>query len=179
MEKAKKKCLEMLQQRGYTILDTKEETIDAETGDGEPIRVFFINSQFNAGALDGCLTALADDSVFHAIVVYDEKVTPPTEEVIKTMRNKREIEDLEGMPVQTVLIELFKISNMQTNPTKHKYTPKHTKVEPKAAKEYKKKYGSRGPTMLRTDPIACFFGFRKGDLIRIERPTGISYRVVC
>jgi len=70
---------------------------------------------------------------------------------------------------------------MQYNLTKHELVPKHEKVDinEKNAEDFKKSKTDKFPILLKTDPVARFYGFSKGDIIKITRKNGyVTFRRV-
>ena len=81
-----------------------------------------------------------------------------------------------------LIIELFQEEELQYNITKHYLVPKHELSYPKGtkiSKDFKDKYGDKFPVLLKTDPVARFYGYNKGDIIKITRKGGyVTYRFV-
>ena len=78
-------------------------------------------------------------------------------------------------------IELFHVDELQYNITKHFLVPKHELFYRKntiGAFDFKKKYSSKFPFLLKNDPVARFYGFDTGDIIKIIRNEGIIFRIV-
>ena len=78
--------------------------------------------------------------------------------------------------------ELFEENELQYNITKHYLVPKHELLfekGSKGAKEFKEKYSDKFPIILKTDPISRFYGFNKGDIIKVTRKGDVvMYRIV-
>ena len=105
----------------------------------------------------------------HSIIVNKDNATPIAKKIID------DSPDLN--------IELFYVDELQYNITKHYLVPKHEIAYKKGTKEYtvfKKKYmADNFPVILKTDAVARFFAFQKGDIIKVTRPNGIiTYRIV-
>jgi DNA-directed RNA polymerase subunit H (RpoH/RPB5) len=156
--------LEMLEQRGYTIVDT--ENIMALKPDGSQIIVFFNESpSFDTKSMKEVLSVMNEAGVVHSIVVYKDKVTPAT---------KSTLEQCDDMK-----IELFAEEDMQINITKHRLQPIFEKLKDDEAIEFKKSFGLKFGTLKIDRPIARFYDYSKGDVIRITRYDGyINYRIV-
>ena len=76
-------------------------------------------------------------------------------------------------------VELFALEDLQYNITKHRLQPKFECLSDKDADDFKKKYGVKFGTLRLDRPIACFYDYKRGDVIRIIRSDGyISYRIV-
>ncbi|KAG0434801.1 DNA-directed RNA polymerases I, II, and III subunit RPABC1 [Dictyocoela muelleri] len=78
-------------------------------------------------------------------------------------------------------IDFFKIKELMFNVTKHILVPKHRIMSENEKIEYlnKRKISENElPKILKSDPVAKYFGARKGDVFEIERNSstaGISY----
>lgn len=170
IEQPLKVCYEMLQQRGYTDIRTCEdiEMIQflATKQNTETIAVFFSDSsKFDTKGMKEIINTMNDLSISHAIVVYKESITPATKSAL-----------LQSIEMK---IEIFAAEDMHTNPTKHKYVSKHELLTPEEQQKFKKNFGVKIPIILLNDPIAKFYGYKKGDIIRVIRRNGfISYRIV-
>ena len=106
--------------------------------------------------------------VFHAIIVYKDSATPVAKKIIEESND--------------ILIELFQEEELSYNITKHYLVPKHELIYEKGskgAKEFKDKYSDKFPIILKSDPISRFYGYKKGDIIKVTRKSGnIMYRIV-
>ena len=163
-DRAKEICLEMLIQRGYTIVDI--ENITALKPDGTQIIVFFNESpSFDTKSMKEIFSIMNETGIIHSIVVYKDKVTPAT---------KSTLEQSDDMK-----IELFAEEDLQINITKHRLQPIFEKLKDDEAIEFKKTFGLKFGTLRIDRPISRFYDYERGDVIRITRPDGyINYRIV-
>jgi len=163
-ERAHATCLEMITQRGYTIVDL--ENMTALKDDGNQMIVFFNESpSFDTKSMKEIFSLMTDIGVKHSIVIYKDKVTPAT---------KSTLEQLQDMK-----IELFAEEDLQFNITKHRLQPIFKKLKDDEAVDFKKKFGIKFGTLRIDRPIARFYDYSKGDVIRITRSDGyINYRIV-
>jgi DNA-directed RNA polymerase subunit H (RpoH/RPB5) len=85
------------------------------------------------------------------------------------------------------IVEIFHNNNLQINITTYHLQPKFYKLSQEDAIDFKNKYMKKRntkfiknfSTMLRSDPIARFFRYHAGDIIRITTQNDdVSYRVV-
>jgi len=169
MDKSYKICLEMFEQRGYNIIEKNEDQILAIKKNGKQVCAFLAkNPKFNVERIQEFLSIMKQIDVWHSIIVYKDNVTPVAKKVIE------EATDL--------TIELFQEEELQYNITKHYLVPKHEIAYlkgTKSSKEFKDKYGDTFPILLKTDPVARFYGYNKGDIIKITRKGDyITYRFV-
>jgi len=157
-------CIEMLCQREYTIVDKEELKITARKLDGSTMCVFFIDSQFNADRCKEYVTLMHALNITHSIIINNGSITSSAKKTIECAHD--------------IDIELFSIEELQTNITQHDLQPNFTRLTPSENTHFKRKYGIKIPTIVQTDPIAKFFHYKKGDIIRVERTNNIMYRIV-
>ncbi len=166
MERAYNTCLEMMEQRNYEIINKEEDQIVALKPDGNQVIVFLSDSlKFNVKNIQMYITIMDEMQIFHAIIVYKESITAFTKKAIE--------QSLE------MTFELFAVEDLQYNITKHVLQPKFECLTMEETTKFKKQYGNRFPTLRRDDPISRFYGYNKGDVIKITRPNNyISYSIV-
>jgi DNA-directed RNA polymerase I, II, and III subunit RPABC1 len=163
MEKAYEICVEMFEQRGYTIIDSDEYRILANKPDGAQICAFFTIHKFNIDRLQEFIAMMKKMDVWHCIIVYRENATPVAKKIV--------------LDSKEMIIELFELEEMQYNITKHYLVPKHEKVP--ESEKFEKKIVDKLPILLKSDPVSRFYGFKKGDLIKVIRKNNyIFYRRV-
>ena len=163
-ERARTTCLEMIIQRGYTIVDL--ENMTALKPDGNQVIIFFNECpSFDTKSMKEIFSFMTDTNIKHSIVIYKDKVTPAT---------KSTLDQLDDMK-----IELFAEEDLQFNITKHRLQPNFEKLKDDEALEFKKKFGIKFGTLRIDRPIARFYDYTRGDVIRITRSDGyINYRIV-
>ena len=163
MDKARQICLEMLEQREYDIKINEEDKLIAIKPDGNQMIVFFSDiSKFNVKNIQVYINIMSELSIFHSIIIYKDGVTSFTK---KTIDQSVEMK-----------FELFAVEDLQYNITKHRLQPKFEKLNNDETVNFKAKYGLKIPTLRRDDPIALFYSYEKGDIIKITRnATGISF----
>jgi len=166
MQKARETCLEMLKQRDYDITDDDNERIIAIKPDGNEMVVFFSDApKFNVKNIQTYITSMDDMCIFHTIIIYKDGVTSFTRKAIE--------QSLE------MTFELFSVDDLQYNITKHRLQPIFERLEDKEAIKFKSEYGNRFSIMRGDDPIANFYGYQKGDVIKVTRKNGyVNYRLV-
>ena len=163
-------CLEMFEQRGYEIVEQDDERILAIKEDGNQICAFISKNmtKFNVDRIQEYISMIKKMDIWHCIIVYKDSATPIAKKVVEDSKE--------------IIIELFNEDELQYNITKHFLVPLHELLYKKKSKEcdtFKKKYSDKFPVILKTDPIARFYFYDKGDIIRITRKDGyITYRIV-
>lgn len=77
-------------------------------------------------------------------------------------------------------VELFPLNEFQYDITELYYYVPHEKItNEKKIKEIREIYKNSLPSILRSDPISRYFGFKRSDIIKITRsPSEICYRMV-
>ena len=150
---------EMLQSRGYSVSHHEDGVYLATKSDEEPIYLYLLNTCLNKAVIVHYIGVFITKKIKHAIIVYRDTITPSVKKTLKT--------------VVTTRIELFNDKELRFNITKHVLVPPHYRVDPTLHPE-REKY----PTILKSDPIVRFYGFKVGDVVKIIRPLGLYYRVV-
>lgn len=161
--------IEMFNQRGYKDIDDSEDNrIFATNQNGEKLCAFpSIIEKLNVSEIYEHIAILQKDEINHGLLVFEGKPTPAVKNVIT------------NTPDLKMNIELFQADDLQFNITEHKLVPKHVRMSRQEMKEFREKYGTNIPILLRTDAVARFFDFCKGDIVKIIRRDGfVSYRIV-
>lgn len=169
MDKHRQIILEMLQQRGYTdIYDEEETRILATKKNGKRVCIFSnIIEKLNINAIQEYSGVLKRMKIDHGILVYRNDPTPMANSAIATINEIN------------MILEVFHYDELQYNPTKFYYVPTMVSLTPDESAHYKKKYGVQLPKMKRTDPIARFYNYQKGDIIKIIQKDGtVEFNIV-
>jgi DNA-directed RNA polymerase I, II, and III subunit RPABC1 len=174
MNKVYNTCLELLSERGYEILDRDDERIlgfriNKFTNEEEQICVFLsVTNKFNVESIQEYIYMLKQMEIEHCIIVHKENATPVAKKIVEDSKE--------------LTIELFNEDELQCNITKHYLVPKHELVYKKGTKgctEFKAKYGDKYPVILKSDPVARFYGYERGDIIQITRKNGFVMFRIC
>ena len=164
-DKVRNTCLEMLDQRGFAIAEDCEEYIIGEKSESEAIALFFESSQkLDTDKVKIYISKMKELLLNACIIVCKDDITAPARKVVDELQEYK--------------IEIFKETSLRYNITKHRLVPKHTLLSKAEAQDFKKNYGIKIFVLLKTDPIAQFYNFQKGDIIRIDRPDGVVFRIV-
>ena len=161
---------EIITQREYKITEDDDDKIIGTNREGEQVVVFKQPViKFNVDRVKEYISILYKMKMSHCIVIYTDSVTSMTKKLIDNSVD--------------IKIELFTQEELQYNITKHSLVPPHIRLPPDEAKEFKEKFGFQHPAILRSDPIARFYAYKRGDVIKILRATGegkrfVTYRIV-
>jgi len=160
--------MEMIEQRGYTNIEIQDnDRVIAKKQDGKKIIIFLSNiPKFNVKCMAEYISITNEIGIKHLLIIYKDGVTSSTKKAIEQLQDD-------------IYVELFAEENLQFNITKHRLQPIFQKLNEQENKDFKLKYGLKFPIMKKDDPIACFYDYKKGDMIRIIRKNGIiDYRIV-
>ena len=165
--------LEMLSDRGYTIssmCDWENLTVYTFAKDNQQLIVIkVIEPKLGINTVKQVKNAMDACDVLHSIVVYNTSITPFA---------KNSIDDLLNTGYT---IELFTVSELQYNVTKHALVPKHTIMPHETKIELLKTFKvaeKKLPLISQKDPVCRYYHAQTGDLIKIDRNPGIYYRIV-
>lgn len=178
MEKAKEICIELLEQRGYTDIDTdNSEYISAKKPTNDIVYVFFcLVTKFSTDKIQEYVSIMNDLETTHSIIIYKDTITSYAKKVIDNLSNINTDPDKNIFKLK---IELFNESELQFNITKHVLQPKFKLLSPTSSKNIKKLIGKNIPVLLKTKPISKFYGFESGSIIEITKNNGyITYCIV-
>lgn len=165
------KCIsvirEMMSDRGFT--DWKEidplVLICSNTTNQDKIMIYTSKTEkFNIEGVKYAVYQLQQHRLKHAIVIYQNIITSSAKKAMEHM--------------QDYVLEMFEKKELQFNPTRHRLYCPHIKIEKNSDEVPKDQVGNL-PVLLRTDVVAKYFHFHRGDIIRIQRHNGsLAYRVV-
>jgi DNA-directed RNA polymerase subunit H (RpoH/RPB5) len=166
MDKAKATCLEMFNQRGYTLIENEgDQIIAAKKDDTQIIAFFWKNPKFSVKDIQCYIGLMNELGIYHAVIIYKDNITSFTKKVV--------------LQSQEMEFELFSMADMQYNISKHILQPKFEKLSKEDVCEFKKKYGIKFPVLRKDDPISRFYNYKRGDIIRVRRKNNtITYRIV-
>jgi DNA-directed RNA polymerase I, II, and III subunit RPABC1 len=123
------------------------------------------SEKFNIETMKQMIYFLQAHKLTNGIIVYQNIITSLA---------KKAIEHLQDYNIET-----FEKKELQYNPTHHRFYCPHTRLKKEDVKKEIKIELVHLPILLRTDMISRYFGFKKGDVVRIERKNGsIAYRLV-
>lgn len=158
---------ELIKQRGYQIVEASlDNGIHCVKPDGNVFHATFVlGMKVNIKLINELINYATETSTSHLLIVYDESVTSMTQ---KAILNKLNID-----------IELFHVSSLQYNITKHIFQPDFKKLSNDEVRDLNLDLKNL-PKMLKTDAIALFFNYKRTNVIEIKQKQSgiISHRVV-
>lgn len=148
--------------------DNKEDnhTFFLKAHKGQDCILCFLNEdeKLNIQGIKDRISIMNKENANKCIIVYRSNVTSSAKKSLETLEYE---------------FELFAMHELQLNITKHRLVPKHIRVSSSEKEELDKNYKGKLPIILSSDPISRYYGFKKGEYIRIIRKDGsIAYRVV-
>ncbi|KIR51523.1 DNA-directed RNA polymerase I, II, and III subunit RPABC1 [Cryptococcus gattii Ru294] len=148
---------EMVRDRGYLLADYEINVSFEEFKDrhGATGSVDFIGSMDKMGARRG-------------IIIWSEKMSPAAKKTLQEMQSEYHLED-------------FPESDLLVNITKHFLVPKHTIMKPEEKSALIKRYRLKEtqlPRIMVTDPVAKYYGLKRGQVMKIERASETAGRYI-
>ena len=158
MDKAREIILELINQRDYTIIYIDENNIQCkDTKTGKIISVnFIVKVKLNIKQISEIINNLKSQNIYHCIIIYEDTITSMTYKAIQQCID--------------FTVELFHVSELQYNITKHELQPSFKKIN--STDMFTR---DKLPILLSTDPISRFYNFTKNDIIQITDDTGLVY----
>ncbi|WVO20344.1 uncharacterized protein IAS62_001638 [Cryptococcus decagattii] len=102
------------------------------------------------------------------IIIWSEKMSPAAKKTLQEMQSEYYLED-------------FPESDLLVNITKHFLVPKHTIMKPEEKSALIKRYRLKEtqlPRIMVTDPVAKYYGLKRGQVMKIERASETAGRYI-
>lgn len=159
----------MLQRRGYRfrMKDCEDDHLHIYDHETKPSLLlwYFRQEKMNIDSIKEFVYRLETSVLQHGIIVYQSAITSSTKKIIDNLFQFR--------------IEIFEMRHLLYDIIAFRYYCPHELVPQEEALLLKKKFGHSFPGLLKTDPVVRYFGFNKGDIIKIFRQNDtIAYRIV-
>lgn len=163
MEKAFRISLEMITQRNYEILSTEDidqtqslQCLCKCKNNEIDVYIIAVYETYNTNILKRIIQLLNNENVNHSIVIYNQDITS----FVKSQNIIAE---------NNITLENFSKDELTINITKHMFQPSEiVKLTPDEVSRIKK-YKSKLPIILKTDPLCKFFNFPQGAVLKITR----------
>ncbi|KAL6012742.1 DNA-directed RNA polymerases II 24 kDa polypeptide (RNA polymerase II subunit 5) [Asimina triloba] len=181
----RKTVLEMLRDRGYLVLDPEMQMTLAEfrakfaegdhikredlsilkekpEDDRDKIFVFYSDEpKLGAKNLKTYISRMKEENVSKAIIITQKNLTPYAKKAIAEFSSK-------------FAVEPFQESELLVNITHHHLVPVHQLLNSEEKKAMLQHYALKErqlPRILVTDPIARYYGLKRGEVVKITRPS--------
>lgn len=162
-------CKAMFKYRGWKCeQDTSkwEMIMDVYDTENNLVKLLFIdNVKITLNFIKDYLNYLETNNIYHSIIIHKYDFTSGCLNIIKKIKVR-------------IYIELFSYLFMRHDIMTHRLVPKHEKIDKDEYNWVSNKYGTHLPILLLTDPVVRFLNFKENDIIKIYRPTSITYRIV-
>ncbi|KAI0784177.1 DNA-directed RNA polymerase RPB5 subunit [Abortiporus biennis] len=112
------------------------------------------------------LAILEEKSIMRGIIVFPGNMTPSARKVIVAMAHQYKLEE-------------FSESDLLVNITHHTLVPKHEVLTPEQKKTLLEKYRLKEtqlPRIQLADPVARYYGLKRGNVVKITRPSETAGR---
>ncbi|KZS92502.1 DNA-directed RNA polymerase RPB5 subunit [Sistotremastrum niveocremeum HHB9708] len=129
--------------------------------------VFFSNERsVGVKTMRKLLGILEERSIQRGIIVFPETMTPSARKVIVAMAQQFKLEE-------------FAEADLLVNITHHTLVPQHSLLTPAQKAELLQKYRLKEtqlPRIQLADPVARYYGLRRGNVVKITRPSETAGR---
>ncbi|RNA44823.1 DNA-directed RNA polymerases and III subunit RPABC1 [Brachionus plicatilis] len=142
---------------------------------GDQLYVFFCEEKkVGQKNLENYVRKMEEQSISRGIIVVQEGLTPSAKKLIESLK-------------QTTTVEPFIEAELMINITNHFLVPQHVLLTTEEKKELLVRYKLKEnqlPRIRQDDPIARYFGLKRGQVVRIIRISEtagryVTYRLVC
>lgn len=179
IERVEKTILEMIKDRGYTEKLDKYDypSFGKPLPNSEEISYLFHEDEFGADHHAALISEIEKENIsMHVIIIFDIGSGGVGQKVL------RENENSLFKPTVRRKLEFLDYRKYIANITRHSLVPEHmlltAEEKIQMLKIYKIKI-TQIPKISRNDPVAVYYGFEVGSVIRITRKNGIiTFRVV-
>ncbi|XP_045819861.1 DNA-directed RNA polymerases IV and V subunit 5B [Trifolium pratense] len=176
---SRRTLMEMLRDRGYNVsqsdltltlsdfrshfgdfpkLETLGVSVSHRSNPSNKVQVVFTGTDdIRKGNLTAIHNQIANkERLSRLILIVQSKMTPYARKELENCRYK---------------VEIIKLNDLVVNPTKHVLQPKYEVLTAVEKQELLKKYKieeKQLPHMLRTDPMASYYGLERGQVVKIS-----------
>ncbi|KAK0424934.1 hypothetical protein QR680_008932 [Steinernema hermaphroditum] len=138
--------------------------------EGEQLFVFFPDeSKIGIKSVKAICVRMQEQNAHNAIVVLQQGMTPSAKNAVSDMKDKN------------YRIEHFLESELLINITEHELVPEHIVMSDEDKKELLARYKLKEnqlPRIQVNDPVARYFGLKRGDVVKIIRPSETAGRYI-
>ncbi|KAI0346573.1 DNA-directed RNA polymerase RPB5 subunit [Trametopsis cervina] len=138
-----------------------------QTNPSDQLYVFFSEERsVGVKTMRKFLMILEEKNIQRGIIVFPGNMTPSARKVIVAMQNQYKLEE-------------FSESDLLVNITHHTLVPKHEVLLPEQKKQLLERYRLKEtqlPRIQLADPVARYYGLKRGMVVKITRPSETSGR---
>ncbi|KAI0091349.1 DNA-directed RNA polymerase RPB5 subunit [Irpex rosettiformis] len=139
----------------------------SQVNPNEQIFIFFSDERsVGVKTMRKLLGIMDEKSIQRGIIVFPGNMTPSARKVIVAMQNHYKLEE-------------FSESDLLVNITHHTLVPKHEVLTPEQKKQLLERYRLKETQLPRiqvADPVARYYGLKRGMVVKITRPSETSGR---
>jgi len=155
-------------------LDKSTLNFQAQNEAGDKIYVYYSDEEKKAGVgikpIRKILGVLDEHKISKGIFIYDGKLTPAAAKAIANVKSELGID-----------VEAFQEAELLVNITRHDLVPAHSVLSAEEKKALLHKYRLKDtqlPRIQLADPVARYYGLRRGQVVKIVRPSETAGRYV-
>ncbi|KAK9895809.1 RPB5 subunit of DNA-directed RNA polymerase [Cystobasidium minutum MCA 4210] len=156
------------------ILDRATLNFQAQNEAGEKIYVYYSDNEKKTGVgiapIRRILTVLDEQKISRGLFIYDGKLTSAAAKALSSVKAEMGID-----------VEAFQEAELLVNITKHELVPEHAVLMPDEKKALLAKYRLKDtqlPRIQLADPVARYYGLKRGQVVKITRPSETAGRYV-
>ncbi|KAJ3716055.1 DNA-directed RNA polymerase RPB5 subunit [Lentinula raphanica] len=154
-------------QSGFVDRNSLNFFSNSMTNPAEQLFVFFSDEKsVGVKTMRKMLLILEEKGIQQGIIVFPGNMTPSARKVIVAMASQFRLEE-------------FSESDLLVNITHHSLVPHHQVLTPSEKKDLLEKYRLKEtqlPRIQLADPVARYYGLRRGQVVKITRPSETSGR---
>lgn len=160
-------CVEMLRIRGHSTIRCRGEFIVSLSPEGfEHLTLFRLSEKLTAADIKDVVRASIENRFPQCMIVYDKLTS-----VSSSVHWCKNLVDIELFPVDSLVFRILD----------HQLVPVHQALGEKEQEDFRKKFPKLDLPKIRVhDPVARYFGWQPGQIVRIvQKDSGeISYSIV-
>jgi len=193
--RTRRTIMQLCRDRGYNVSESEteltQEAFNSKYGttpsDGHPQRTDLNTVVYKQDATDGLGIYFPNDikvGISTIRVIIDDMNGNDLTKAIVIVRaamTSSAKKFLNEMPADSVQVQAFEEAELMVNITEHELVPKHEVLNEEEKKELMKRYKLKEQQLPRiriTDPVAKYYGMKRGQVVRITRKSPTSGRYV-
>ncbi|WVR08509.1 hypothetical protein IAU60_005564 [Kwoniella sp. DSM 27419] len=129
---------------------------------------FCAEKNVSKAAMKTFITSMDKIGAKRGIIIWSEKISPAARKTLQELASEYHLED-------------FQESDLLVNITRHFLVPQHKIMKPEEKAQLIKRYRLKEtqlPRIMVTDPVARYYGMKRGQVMRIERASETAGRYI-